>query len=168
MTYVTIGGVTIGICILVSTLVRWWPGAKTLRNDPLRNAGQLLPFLLACAYGMLIILGVGGLIGWAADTALWITNWLGDVALVWGVGGQVGQHATGHAYIPLSQTGGGIVLISSAGMVAAVKKSRHGRDLKWGTWCGITLGTSAGVAGAAAVPLAQAANWLGTQVYGVF
>ena len=34
-------------------------------------------------------------------------------------------------------------------------------------WCGICLGMSAGVAGFAAVPLAQAANWLGAQVYGV-
>jgi hypothetical protein len=168
MAYVTIGGVTIGICILGYQLVTWWPGGKTLRNDPLRNAGRLLPFLFACTYGMLIILGVGGLIGWFAQTTLWITNWLGDVALVWGVGGTTGQRATGHAYIPLSQTGGGIVLFLSACMAAAIKKSRHGHDLKWGTWCGITLGTSAGVAGAAAVPLAQAANWLGTQVYGAF
>jgi hypothetical protein len=167
VTYVTIGGVTIGVCILVTVLVQWWPGTKSLRSDPLRCAGGLLPFLFACCYGALITLGVGGLIGWAADTALWITNWLGDAALVWGVGGQVGQHSTGAAYIPLTQVGGGIVLILSAGMVAAIKKSRHGRDLKWGTWCGITLGTSAGVAGAAAVPLAQATNWLGVQVYGV-
>lgn len=168
MQFVTIGGVTIGVCILVATLVQWWPGSKSLRSDPLRAAGGLLPFLFAWCYGALITLGVGGLIGWAADTTLWITNWLGDAALVWGVGGQAGQHGAGAAYIPLSQVGGGIVLILSAGIIVGIKKSsRYGRDLKWGTWCGITLGTSAGVAGFAAVPLAQATNWLGVQVYGV-
>jgi len=168
VTYVTIGGVTVGICILVATLVHWWPGTKTLRHDPLRHAGRLLPFLFAWAYGVLITLGVGGLIGWIAKTALWITNWLGDAALVWGVGGQAGQHTAGAAYLPLTETGGGIVLILTVGIIAGMKKSKYGRDLKWGTWCGITLGTSAGVAGLAAVPLAQVANWLGDKAYGAF
>jgi hypothetical protein len=169
MTYVTIGGVTIGVSILAWTLVKWWPGQKALRSDPLRQAGALLPFLAAWTYGCLITLGVGGLIGWFADTALWITNWLGDAALVWGVGGQSGQHGSGASYVPLSQTGGGIVLILSASMVAAIKKSkRHGSALKMGTWCGVTLGTSAGVAGFAAAPIAEAANWLGDKIYGAF
>lgn len=169
MTYVTIGGVTVGVCILVWTIVQWWPGLKPLRSDPLRQAGRLLPFVAAWTYGCLVTLGVGGLIGWIAETALWITNWLGDVALVWGVGGQSGRHGSGAAYVPLSQTGGGVVLILSAGMIAAMKKSKkHGRDLQWGTWCGITLGTSAGVAGFAAAPIAEAANWLGDKIYGAF
>jgi hypothetical protein len=165
--YVTIGGVTVGICILAAAIVQWWPGSKTLRNDPMRQIGTLLPFLLSWAYGVLVTLGVGGLIGWAAKTALWMTNWLGDVALVWGVGGQTGQQSSGTAYIPLTQTGGGIVLILTVVIIVAIKKSsRYGSGLKWGAWCGICLGTSAGVAGLAAVPIAQAANWLGDTVYG--
>lgn len=169
MQFVTIGGVTIGVGILVATLVQWWPGTKPLKSDPLGQAGRLLPFLFAWAYGVLITLGVGGLIGWIADTALWITNWLGDAALVWGVGGQSGQHGAGAAYLPLTQTGGGIVLILSAGIIVAIKKSsRYGHDLKWGTWCGVTLGTSAGVAGFAAAPIALATNWLGDKIYGAF
>jgi hypothetical protein len=167
VTFVTIGGVTVGICILLATLIRWWPGLKPLQKDPIRHAGRLLPFLLAWAYGVLTILGIGGLIGWAARTTLWITNWLGDVALVWGVGGQAGQRASSPTYLPLTQTGGAIVLILTVGMVVAAKKStKYGSDLKMGAWCGLTLGTSAGVAGFAAVPLAQSANWLGGVVYG--
>lgn len=167
MTYVTIGGVTVGVCLLLITLIRWWPGLKPLTSDPLRQAGRLAPFLAAWTHGCLITLGVGGLIGFIADTTLWITNWLGDAALVWGVGGQTGQHGTGATFIPLTQTGGGIVLILSAGMITAMKKSKkHGRELKMGLWCGITLGTSAGVAGFAAAPIAQAANWLGDAIYG--
>lgn len=166
MTYVTFGGVTVGLIILGWYLTTWYPGRKALTKDPVRYAAELLPFLLSWAYGCLAVLGVGGLIGWAADTALWISSWLGDAALVWGVGGQAGQTAGNSPYLPLTQAGGGLVLIMTACMVAAAKKSRHGSDIARGTWCGICLGTSAGVAGFAAVPLAQAVNWLGDGVYG--
>lgn len=168
MQYVTIGGVTIGLCLLLHHLVTWWPGRKSLTSDPLRHAGALGPFLLACAYGILAILGIGGLVGWAARTTLWISNWLGDVALVWGVGGSTGQHASGTSYLPLTQTGGALVLILTVVLVAMVKKSHHGSAIKRGAWCGVCLGTSAGVAGVAAAPLAIAANWLGDKIYGAF
>jgi hypothetical protein len=167
MQIVTIGGVTVGLCILGYFVTSWWPGRKALTKDPLRHAADLAPFLFAWSYGCLTVLGIGGLIGWIADTALWISNWLGDVALVWGVGTAAGQAAGGTVYLPLTQTGGAIVLILTAVMVALVKKStKHGQTLKLGAWCGLTLGTSAGVAGFAAVPLAQGVNWLGGTVYG--
>jgi hypothetical protein len=166
MQFVTIGGVTVGLCILAHYIVTWWPGSKSLRGNPLHYAADLAPFLIAWAYGVLTILGVGGLIGWIADTTLWISNWLGDVALVWGVGGQAGQTVARTTYLPLTQTGGAIVLILTVVLVAAVKKSRYGSDIKRGAWCGICLGTSAGIAGFAAAPLAVAVNWLGANVYG--
>jgi len=166
MTYVTIGGVTVGFCILTYTLLKWWPGAKTLRKDLIRQLARLLPFLLGWCYGVLAVLSIGGLIGWAADSWLWINSWLGDVALVWGVGGKGGTHAAGVAYLPLTQPGAGITLILSAAMAAALKATNHRGDLLMGTWCGITLGTSAGIAGLAAVPLAQAVNWAGDTLYG--
>lgn len=167
MQLVTIGGVTVGVCILIHYLVTWWPGRKALMKDPARQAAALAPFLVAWSYGVLAILGVGGLVGWIADTALWISNWLGDAALVWGVGGQAGQHASGSVYLPLTQTGGAVVLILTVALLAAVKKSKYGSDIKRGAWCGVCLGTSAGIAGFAAVPLALAVNWLGDKVYGV-
>ena len=166
MTVVTLGGVTVGVCILIHHLITWWPGRKTLMKDPLRQAGELSPFLIAWAYGALTILGIGGLIGWAARTTLWISNWLGDVALVWGVGGNLGTPA-GHAgYLPLTQTGGAVVLVLTVALVAAVKKSRWGYAIKRGAWCGICLGTSSGVAGFAAAPLAVVTNWLGATLFG--
>jgi hypothetical protein len=166
MNYVTYGGVTVGLIILGYHLATWWPGIKKLRSDPARQAAPLLPFLLSWSYGVLITLGVGGLIGWAADTALWISNWLGDAALVWGVGGQSGVRAASVTYLPLTQAGGGVVLILTAVMVVLARKPRYGSDVRAGTWCGICLGTSAGVAGFAAVPLATAANWVGGTIYG--
>ncbi|MFM9675792.1 hypothetical protein [Streptomyces brasiliscabiei] len=166
MTFVTIGGVTIGFCILAYTLVKWWPGAKALRADPFRQLARLLPFVLAWCYGVLAVLSVGGLVGWIADSWLWINSWLGDVALVWGVGGQGGTRASGVSYLPLTQPGAGLTLILTATMCAALKVSDRRDDLFMGMWCGITLGTSAGVAGLAAVPLAQAVNWAGDGLYG--
>ncbi|HEX6518317.1 MAG TPA: hypothetical protein VF049_22340 [Nocardioidaceae bacterium] len=166
MIWATLGGVTIGLALLIRHLIHWWPGLKALQTAPVDHLGRLLPFLAAWAYGVLAILTVGGLIGWIADTTLWISNWLGDAALVWGVGGQAGQTTRGTGYLPLTQTGAGIVLLLTVALVAAIKKSSRGADLKSGAWCGICLGTSAGVAGFAAVPLAQAANWAGGALYG--
>ena len=166
MIWATLGGVTIGLALLIRHLIHWWPGLKSLQSTPLQHAGALLPFLAAWCYGVLAILGIGGLVGWIADTALWITNWLGDAALVWGVGGTAGVTSRGPAYLPLTQTGAAIVLLMTVALIAAIKKSSRGADLKAGAWCGICLGTSAGIAGFAAVPLAQAANSIGATVYG--
>ncbi|WP_420034686.1 hypothetical protein ACN2WE_21400 [Streptomyces sp. cg28] len=166
MHYVTFGGVTVGICILLHHLITWWPGRKALMKDPARQAGELAPFLIAWAYGALTVLGVGGLIGWLARAARWISNWLGDVALVWGVGVTTGTRGAAPTYIPLTQAGGAIVLILTVALVAAVKKSKWGSAIKRGAWCGVCLGTSAGVAGFAAAPLAIATNWLGNALFG--
>lgn len=166
MIWATLGGVTVGLCVLAWFVITWWPGSKALRSDLIGHAARLAPFLAGGAYGTLAVLTVGGLIGWAADTALWITNWLGDAMLVWGVGGSSGAVSRGAGHVPLTQTGIAIVLVLTVAVIAALKKSRHGRDIKLGIWAGIGLGTSAGVAGFVAVPLAQAANWLGTAVYG--
>ncbi|MFI2431971.1 hypothetical protein [Streptomyces sp. NPDC018693] len=167
MNYVTYGGVTVGLCLLAHQLVTWWPGRKPLTKDPLRQLARLLPFLLGWVYGCLTTLGVGGLVGLISGTVLGLSNWLGDAALVWGVGGPGGQSATTATFRPLSGPGLGVVLIITVAFIAAVKKSGSGPELKRGAWCGITLGTSAGVAGFAAVPLAQAATLLGDRVYGV-
>jgi hypothetical protein len=166
LNYVTFGGVTVGICVLVHQLVTWFPGRKALTKDPVRHAAELLPFLASWCYGCLTTLGVGGLIGTASSATLGLSNWLGDVALVWGVGESSGQLAARATFVPLSGPGNALVLILTIAVIAAAKKSRHGGEIKRGAWCGICLGTSAGVAGFAAVPLAQGANWVGNAVYG--
>lgn len=168
MNYVTFGGVTVGLCLLAWHLTTWYPGYKALRSSPLDHAGRLMPFLVAWCYGCLTTLGIGGLIGWISGMALWISNWIGDVALFWGVGNEMGMVAHGGTVIPLGPTGAAFVLIATVVFLAAVKKSRYSSELKAGAWCGICLGTSAGVAGLAAAPLAQAAMWIGDAVYGAF
>jgi hypothetical protein len=168
MNYVTYGGVTVGLCLLIHQLITWWPGRRALIKDPVRHASTLGPFLLSWAYGVLTTLGVGGLVGLVSGTVLGLSNWLGDVALVWGVGGDAGQLAARATFVPLARPGVAVMLILTVALLAAVKKSAHASELKRGAWCGITLGTSSGVAGFAAVPLAQAVNWLGGTVYGAF
>lgn len=168
MNYVTFGGVTVGLCVLGHHLTVWYPGYKSLRSDPLRQAAGLLPFILGWIYGCLTTLGVAGAIGFISGTILGLSNWLGDVALVWGVGGNYGEMASSKTFLPLSGPGGGALLILTVCFLAALKKSAYASDLKSGAWCGITLGTSAGVAGFAAVPLAQAINAAGDAVYTAF
>lgn len=171
MNYVTYGGVTIGLGILFWFLAKWNPGIKSLRSDPMGNLAPLLPFFLAWAYGCLTTLGVGGFIGWVSGTALGISNWLGDVALTLGVGSGWAQTSAG-TFVPLSQYGLPVVFLLTLVMIATIKNKKlgpkYGSDLIAGTWCGICLGTSAGIAGVVAAPLATAANWLGTTVYGAF
>ena len=162
---VTLGGVVIGICILLWQVVDWWPGTKALKSHPAGYAAELLPFLIAWCYGVLGILTSMGLIGMAFDAALWASNWVGDAALVLGVGESPRQVASG-TYAPLTTFGNCTMLVAAVGMVAAVKKASSGPALKRGTWCGLCLGTSSGVAGLAAVPLAQGINAIGSTVFG--
>jgi hypothetical protein len=168
MNYVTYGGVTIGLCLLAWVLMNWYPGIKALRSskNALHHLSLLFPFVLGWAYGCLTTLGVGGLIGWLSGAFLGIGNWLGDAALFIGVGLDWGKTSSG-VYQPLSEAGQGIVLILTVVMVVAVKKKEwYSGDLKWGIWCGICLGTSAGVAGLVAAPMATAVTVAGDAIYG--
>jgi len=164
--WATRGAIVVGLAVLVWYLIkRWWPGLKPLQAAPLQHAGRLLPFLAGWAYGALGVLAVGGLIGWAFDGMLWITNWLGDIALVLGVNGEAGVSSRG-TYLPLTADGAGLMVILTVAFIAALKATRSGPDLKMGTWCGLSLGTSSSIAGLAAVPLAQATNASGQVLFG--
>lgn len=166
MIWATRGAIVVGLGVFVWYLIKsWWPGIKALQSAPLQHLGRLLPFLAGWAYGALGVLAVGGLIGWAFDAALWITNWLGDVALVLGVNGEAGVSSRGN-YLPLTSDGSGLMVIVTIAFIAAVKATRSGPDLKLGTWCGLSLGTSSSIAGLAAVPLAQATNVSGDALFG--
>jgi hypothetical protein len=164
---VTFGGVTVGLIVLARFLIGWWPGYRPLRKKPLPYLGQLLPFVFAWCYGVLGILTGMGFIGWAFDTALWASNWLGDAALWLGVGESPGQQA-GAVYQPLSAFGNCVMVVITCVLPKAIEKLKSGGDLRAGVWCGLCLGTSAGVAGLAAVPLAEGINWVGAVIYGAF
>ena len=167
MIIATLGGVTVGLGVLLRVLILWYPGWKALRKKTLAHIGALAPFLVGSAYGMLGILTGMGIIGWAFDTALWASNWLGDAALWLGVGEDVGQ-AAGTTFQPLNVYGNCLMVLATVAFFTAIKLERYRQELVMGGWCGLCLGTSSTVAGLMAVPLAQGANWLGATVYGPF
>lgn len=163
------GGVAIGLGVLCWRLIRWWPGTKRLKTKGIAYLQLLLPFAYAWCYGMLAILCVGGLIGAAADAVLWGSNWLGEAAFVWGIGGEYRYSTTRPATSALTVGGSLIFLIMTFCYFALLKKSENTRkDMLYGAWSGICLGLSKGIAGAAAIPLASLVNvagaWLSTEV----
>lgn len=164
MIWPTLGGVTFGLAFLVHYLIKTLPTLKAARKDPFGTAFSLVPFVYGGAYGTLGTLAVGGLLGWAFDTALWITNWLGDVALYLGVGTSAGISSRGN-YLPLTTYGSAAFFLLTVVTMALIKFRKCGWDVKIGTLCGMSLGASGGVAGLVAVPLAQGCNWLGEFVY---
>jgi hypothetical protein len=161
---VTLGGVTVGLLLLLRHLIDWFPGIKALKKKPIPYLGQLVPFVYGWAYGALGVLTVMGLIGWAFDAALWASNWVGDALLWLGVGESPGQSAQGPT-VALTTFGNCTVVILTGVTLSLIKKTGYGPDVKAGVWCGTCLGTSSGVAGLAAVPLAQGINELGSLVY---
>jgi hypothetical protein len=165
--WATLGGVTIGLAILIQHMIEWYPGLARLKKKPVPYLAALLPFVYGWCYGALGTLTAIGLIGWSFDTALWATNWLGDALLWLGVGVEAGQVSHG-ATQPLTVFGNCVVFLLTVGTFALIKHTPAGTAVKRGTWSGLCLGTSSGVAGVAAVPLATAVNSLGETVYGAF
>jgi hypothetical protein len=155
MNTVTLGGVAIGAGILVLAGLRWWFREK-------RQIAALTPFLLSAIYGMLAILTAGGLLGGAAGIALWGANGLGDLALVYGVGGTTAD-VTRARQIALSPGGYVVVFLLTLVIVGLWKwagKIPTG-TLFFGIVAGSCLGLSGTIAGAAAVPLASGVNAIG-------
>jgi hypothetical protein len=152
---VSLGGVTVGAAILIVYGIYWWHREK---HKPI----ELVPFALSTAYGMLLILSGGGLLGWAAGTALWGANGIGDHSLIWGVGGTT-MDVTRARQIVLQPGGHVVVLLLTVTLAALWKFAKKLRSWKIaiGVLCGICLALSGTVAGAAAVPLGSSANAAG-------
>lgn len=160
---VTLGGLVIGLGLLAYRLVDWWP-----KKVNVRSMRTLLPFAFSWCYGVLLILCAGGLLGGLAGLTLWGANGVGDLALVWGVGGQGGDDVSRGTGQALTNGGHAVVLITAFIVVALLRKrSVDTQELLMGLGSGICLGLVKGVAGAAAVPLASVANlagaWMSTR-----
>jgi hypothetical protein len=157
---VTLGSFVVGTFLVVLNLGTWYPGWRALRKTPAKHAAKLAPFLCGYAYGALLMM-VGGLLGWIADVALWGGSWLGDGALIWGVGGSR-ENVGSTALIALTNGGLAMVLLLTAVVVVFLRKREDDRKAIWhGVWAGILTGTVRGWLGVLAVPLASAMNWAG-------
>jgi hypothetical protein len=164
MTTPTLGGLLFGLIFLIWEIAVWYPGLKALQASPLTHLGELLPYLICWAIGALTIMVVGGIVGWAGDTALWGLNTFGDGLLVYGVGGKSGA-APGSTGAPLTEGGLFMTVLVLAGFIA--RRKRGAKGSKWRGWLsGVGMGISGGVARYAAVPLASAVNIAGAWLTG--
>ncbi|WP_328962954.1 hypothetical protein [Streptomyces virginiae] len=161
----TLGAVLFGLIFLIWEIAVWYPGVKTLQSSPLPHLGDLLPFLICWSIGALTVMVVGGIVGWAGDTALWGLNTFGDGLLIYGVGAQTGT-APGSAAAPLTQGGLFMTLLILAAFIA--RRRRGATGSKWRGWLsGIGLGLTGSIARYAAVPLASGANLAGAWLTGM-
>lgn len=159
---VTLGGVAVGICGIIWMLARWWFKEK-------HQAAALVPYLLSIAYGILAVITGGGALYFAAGTMLWGANGLGDLSLVYGVGGSTGNAGTAHQQA-LTQGGYVVVLCLTVLLACVAKWSDKLPRAKFlvGSGTGVCLGLSSAFASVAAVPLVSAVNALGTPLTAAF
>lgn len=168
---VSLGGVTVGTIIVAMVMQRWWKkggGGGKGDDGGSRDWKALIPFVLATLHGMLLVICTGGLLGSVAHFALWGVNGLGDMALVYGVGG-TSPDVTRARQVALSPGGYAMVLILTALAVGHWKWSKKlpKKQAALGALAGIGLALSGGIAGTAAVPLASGVNLLGAWYSGL-
>lgn len=166
---VTLGCVTAGTITLLLTALHWWKKgssgkAKGDEGGSGRRWGQLVPFVIAYCYGMLVVLSASSIsvLGILARLGLWGGQGIGHAYLVWGIGGD--DHHITRGAVPLLTPGGKAVLAIWTALQIAVQlwsKKRARLYTTLGVASGFLMGLSAGVAGAAAIPLASAVNGAG-------
>lgn len=156
----TYGSMMIGFGLIARHLIDWWPGEKGLREW--RNWLSLVPFLLAYCFGILLILGVGGFVGLIANATLWGVGWVGDGALIYGVGGTRQVVGSGGQRMALTNGGLSAVLFLAFVFIGLHRKSEKLRvPLTRGCLAGVLTGTVAGISATMAVPVASAVNRIG-------
>lgn len=156
----TYGSMMLGFGLIARHLIDWWPGEKGVREW--RNWLSLVPFVLAYCFGILLILGVGGAVGIIANATLWGVGWVGDGALIYGVGGDRMPVGVGGQRMALTPGGLSAVLFLSfvfAGLQAKRESLRV--PLTRGCLAGVLTGTVAGISATMAVPVASAVNAIG-------
>lgn len=176
---VTLGGLGVGAALLIREFApNGWNhlmrskgkgGGEQTESTGGFNIRAHIPFLLGAALGMLAISVPGGFIGTAAGHILGISNSLGDKLLSAGTGGHT-TAATRHAAQTMDQYGSLVValLVFAVFVLRKTLAKPHRKALRFGVWCGCTLGLSAGAAGLTAsvlIPIAeQLGHALGSQV----
>jgi hypothetical protein len=161
---VSLGGVTVGLSLLAWDLTRWWTSRK--KHFSRKALAELAPMILCLAYGALLILCAGGLIGGAADWSLWGTNQVGDIALVYGFGGTT-PTVTRTGHLALTPGGHAAVIIITVVIVAICSKRGFRWDFARQTFAGISLGLASSVAGVVGLVVAPTVSWAGDYVTGL-
>jgi hypothetical protein len=160
----SLGGVTVGLSILGWVITQWWMSNK---KKNLKAFLKLVPFLLCASYGMVLVLSAGGLLGAGADWTMWGTSEIGNAALQYGVGGGTPAVTRGSNLV-LSDGGHAVVIIATVCLLAAWALRRGFRwDFLLAVVCGISLGLSSGIAGAAGYVLSPVVSGAGDAVVGL-
>lgn len=161
----TYGSMAIGFGLMGNYLIGWWPGEKQLRKW--RVWLSLLPFLLAYCFGVLLILGVGGLVGWVVNATLWGIGWVGDGALIYGMGGS--RQTVGEGGQRMALNNGSLMAVLFLCFIFTalrVKSERLRMPITRGALCGVLTGTVAAVSSTLAIPIASALNLLSDALTG--
>jgi hypothetical protein len=161
---VSLGGVTVGLSLFAWDFTRWWASHK--KRLALKALRELAPQILCLAYGALLILCAGGLIGGAVDWSLWGTNQVGDIALVYGFGGTT-PNGTRASHIALTPGGHAAVIIITVVIVAVCSRRGFRWDFIRQILAGISLGLASSIAGAVGLVVAPTVSWAGDYVTGL-
>ncbi|WP_371528391.1 hypothetical protein OG302_22375 [Streptomyces sp. NBC_01283] len=161
---VSLGGVTVGLSLFGWDFTRWWASNK--KRLSLKALRRLAPFLLCLAYGTLLILSAGGLIGAAADWSLWGTNKVGEAILVYGVGG-TSPDVTRGSFLALTPGGHAFIIIATVVLVAVASRRGFRLDFLRGILAGVSLGLASSVAGVAGYVLAPVVSFSGDLIVGL-
>lgn len=161
---VSLGGVTVGLSLFAWDFTRWWAGHK--KRLALKSLHALAPQILCLAYGALLVLSAGGIIGAAADWSLWGTNQVGDVVLVYGLGGTT-PTVTRSSHLALTPGGHAAVIIITVIVVAVCSRKGFRWDFVRQILAGISLGLASSIAGIVGMAVAPTVSWAGDYVAGL-
>ncbi|MBK3563205.1 MULTISPECIES: hypothetical protein [unclassified Streptomyces] len=161
---VSLGGVTVGLSLFAWDFTRWWTSHK--KRLSIKALSTLLPQLLCNAYGALLILSAGGIVGGLADWSLWGTNQVGDVVLVYGLGAST-PNVTRSTHLALTPGGHAAIIIITVVIVAVCSKRGFRWDFVRQILAGNSLGLASSIAGVVGTVVAPTVSWAGDYVTGL-
>ncbi|RMB85611.1 hypothetical protein [Streptomyces shenzhenensis] len=163
---VTLGGVVVGLGLFLWDASRWWADHPKKRFH-LKALKKLAPILACDAYGALLILCAGGIIGAAADWSLWGSNTVGEVVLVYGVGG-TSPDVTRASQLALTPGGHAVVILATIVLIAVASRRGFRWDFVRQTLAGISLGLAKSVAGLVGLVVAPTVSMAGDWFMGLW
>lgn len=161
---VSLGGVTTGLSLFAWDFARWFASHK--KRLALKALAALAPQILCMAYGALLVLSAGGLIGALADWSLWGTNQVGNIVLVYGLGAST-PTVTRSSQLALTPGGHAAVIIITVVFIAIASRRGFRWDFVRHVLSGVSLGLASSIAGVVGVAVAPSVSWAGDYVMGV-
>jgi peptidoglycan biosynthesis protein MviN/MurJ (putative lipid II flippase) len=162
-TYVTAGGVLIGLLAVASVMVPWYH-----RHGRKRDFMPLGPFIWTMILGILATLATGGWMGQSARALALSSNTVGTQLLAT-LAGASSPGATRRGIAMLTPGGAVLLVVLLIGCVIWLIRHSWGVRFKMfaGLIAGVTLGPTAGLAGVVGVVIAPLFNTGGNWIVGI-